>query len=241
MALEHDLIYKPNDYGEKQLNPVLLREAVKKASYALSRRRHKFDSIVVRGVSGLLIGAPVAVKTGIPLVIVRKANESTHDSNTVINRTDIGTRCVFLDDFSLAGETEDICRRKVEEFDAHIVMCYFYARKGWAEPRMDPRWKIQEANRKALIGETVQDAVVVDALPPHIEGSMPIDWHEVDNIWSNVPTESDPSTILGERIGDEYRILGTDDGRFDIELMRRSWAFEFKTTPRSLIDGVSTS
>jgi adenine/guanine phosphoribosyltransferase-like PRPP-binding protein len=219
MANEHDLIYRARDEGHRQLDHGLLTEAVKRTSYALHRRRHKFDSIVVRGVSGLLIGSPVALKTGIPLVIVRKPGENRHDSYSTIGEESIGTRCVFLDDFRCVGETEKQCRETVESLGAHITMCYFYARDGWSDPKVDPRWKEQEANRKALLtASVVQDSVVVD--------EMPIDWGAVDDIWSNVPTEPNPSTILGDV---EYR-----------ELMRRSWAFEFKTTPLPLIPDVET-
>jgi adenine/guanine phosphoribosyltransferase-like PRPP-binding protein len=104
----------------------------------LKGTRRKFDSIVVRGVSGLLVGPPVALALGKHLMIVRKPDEQSHDHTPVINAKCGALRAVFLDDFRCTGTTEHECHMALRLTKAKITHCYFYGGHyddGWQRPR----------------------------------------------------------------------------------------------------------
>lgn len=65
----------------------------------------KFDFIVVTGVSGIIVGAPVAVALDVPLVVIRKTTEKCHDEQDVVNYAMAKGRWLFLDDFISLGTT----------------------------------------------------------------------------------------------------------------------------------------
>jgi orotate phosphoribosyltransferase len=88
-----------------------LPSEVEKTVENLRNHVDEFDSIVVTGVSGLVVGSPVALALGKSLVIVRKMTEDCHDGNQVVNAANIGERALFLDDFVSEGNT----RRKVQD------------------------------------------------------------------------------------------------------------------------------
>lgn len=65
-----------------------------------------FDTIVVTGISGLVVGAPVALALNKPLAILRKQTEDCHETpGSVVNERRMGTRLLFLDDFVAGGDT----------------------------------------------------------------------------------------------------------------------------------------
>ena len=106
----------------------------------LKGTRKKFDSIIVRGVSGLLVGPPVALALDKHLLIVRKPDEQSHDSTQVINGQCGALRTLFLDDFRASGRTENACHTALRDSPskAKIVHTYFYGGKpgdGWNPPR----------------------------------------------------------------------------------------------------------
>ncbi len=72
------------------------------------RRGNWFDAIAIRGMSGATVGFPVSVKTGIPVIIVRKGSESSHgypvEAPSMISRTRT-VRYIILDDFICSGDT----------------------------------------------------------------------------------------------------------------------------------------
>jgi orotate phosphoribosyltransferase len=83
-----------------------LAELVARAVLLIKPHTYEFDSIVVTGVSGLIVGAPVALALGMPLVIIRKQDEQAHTSlNPGIGL--IGYRYLFLDDFMSSGATRN--------------------------------------------------------------------------------------------------------------------------------------
>lgn len=110
------------------------------------KRVHRFDSIVVQGMSGVIVGSPVSLMLDIPLVVCRKPNDGSHCyGNLVINRKSIGERYVFLDDFSSTGDTEQ--QAKSTLFDSGIrsmqVGAFFYHsggsnNVGWNERKAYP-------------------------------------------------------------------------------------------------------
>ena len=82
-----------------------LGETVAQTVYDLSKHISKFDFIVVTGVSGTIVGAPVAVALEIPLVVVRKPTDDTHDNQDVVNYANAVGRWIFVDDFVATGYT----------------------------------------------------------------------------------------------------------------------------------------
>ena len=105
-----DELQKCVDVVAKQLRPML----------------HEIDCLVVQGVSGLLVGAPVALKLKVPIVIVRKANDKSHDQRTVLNAGALGRYNVFLDDFRSSGRTERAVQTALALTDHALSACYFY-------------------------------------------------------------------------------------------------------------------
>lgn len=104
---------------------LVVRDAVK----ALRPYVDKFDSVVVTGVSGCVVGGPVALALKKPLVVVRKENDGSHSEHRglVVGHLDLGTRACFVDDMVCSGST----RRKVQEaiglHSARLVLQYLYA------------------------------------------------------------------------------------------------------------------
>lgn len=62
-----------------------------------------FDTIVVTGVSGLLIGPVVAHMMGKKIAVIRKEDDGSHSSDTI--EGEIGDRYVIIDDFICTGTT----------------------------------------------------------------------------------------------------------------------------------------
>jgi adenine/guanine phosphoribosyltransferase-like PRPP-binding protein len=73
-----------------------------------------FDTVVVTGVSGTLMGGVIAHALGCHLLVVRKEDDkSTHSWHRT--EGDLGSRWVFLDDFTETGATRSRVRRIVRE------------------------------------------------------------------------------------------------------------------------------
>ena len=100
-----------------------------------------FSSIVVQGVSGIVVGSPVALRLKKPLVVVRKPNDGSHHQEAqacsaygddaaaliIINEHRIGHSPLFLDDFSSSGETKRRVQAAIDPtFERPLVACYFY-------------------------------------------------------------------------------------------------------------------
>jgi adenine/guanine phosphoribosyltransferase-like PRPP-binding protein len=66
--------------------------------------RDQFDSIVVTGLSGVIVGVPVALLLDRPVVILRRPDDSAHDG-LFVNLARLGQRVCFLDDFVRTGGT----------------------------------------------------------------------------------------------------------------------------------------
>lgn len=114
-----------NDLGD-------LKEKVDEAVAYLRRHKDKFDFIAVRGCSGMIVGAPAALRLKKPLVVVRKPNENSHafmaEDKQFVNARNARGRYVFLDDFVSSGET----RGKVQDaLDGRAIYAgtYCYSRK----------------------------------------------------------------------------------------------------------------
>jgi adenine/guanine phosphoribosyltransferase-like PRPP-binding protein len=83
-----------------------LQEKVDRTVQGLQRTNKRFDSIAVRGASGIVVGAPVSLALGKPLLIVRKPDEQCHNrDHRVVNWRNAGECAIFLDDFITRGDT----------------------------------------------------------------------------------------------------------------------------------------
>jgi adenine/guanine phosphoribosyltransferase-like PRPP-binding protein len=110
-----------------------LEQVVSRTARALEAHRERFDSIVVTGMSGVVVGAPVAVATGIPLVIVRKKSDQhhNHDGGEIVNVDAIGASYLFLDDFKSTGATLRRVRGVIHYHDgARYAGAYYYGANG---------------------------------------------------------------------------------------------------------------
>lgn len=101
-------------------------ETVKQTVKDLRARASDFDFIVVTGMSGVLVGAPVSLAVGKPLVVRRKPNDDSHSYVKSINRFAAVGRGLFLDDFVFSGDTEAACERFVMEQGATMPCRYTY-------------------------------------------------------------------------------------------------------------------
>jgi adenine/guanine phosphoribosyltransferase-like PRPP-binding protein len=88
------------------------RDAIDTARMAQDRL--DFDTVVVTGISGVVMGGVIAHALGCHLLIVRKEDDtSTHSWSRVEGY--LGARWVFLDDFTETGRTRARVRRLVRD------------------------------------------------------------------------------------------------------------------------------
>jgi adenine/guanine phosphoribosyltransferase-like PRPP-binding protein len=100
---------------------------VAKATAFLKPVRGEFDSIVVTGMSGVIVGAPVALRLRKPLVVLRKEGDDAHGAyRGWINQDRLGERALFLDDFTYMGFTRNRVIERVEQQGAKVVATYLY-------------------------------------------------------------------------------------------------------------------
>jgi adenine/guanine phosphoribosyltransferase-like PRPP-binding protein len=109
------------------------------------RHRSRFDSIVVSGMSGVIVGAPVALRISRPLVVVRKPDEPHHNNEQVINEHRAGGRWLFLDDFTASGDTLRRCYEALDERQTTFAGTYQYS---YHELILDGRIVSSELNDK---------------------------------------------------------------------------------------------
>lgn len=105
--------------------PATVDEAVRQLRPHLS----EFDSIAVQGVSGLLVGSPVSISLGKPLIVVRKTIdfEVPYCSHIKIveNAERSGYRVLFLDDYVGEGKTLRDVSRKLRDFTSGRITCRY--------------------------------------------------------------------------------------------------------------------
>ncbi len=120
------MIYHHEDgrYAEGDLSD--LEEVVTRAIRSLKTRTHEWHSIAVTGISGLLVGAPVALALGKPLVVLRKPNEETHSYRKILNIQNAGRDALFLDDLMDSGETLFSVEERLREQGVAVVARYLY-------------------------------------------------------------------------------------------------------------------
>jgi adenine/guanine phosphoribosyltransferase-like PRPP-binding protein len=108
-----------------------LATTVKQTTSKVRRRKARYDGIVVRGISGVVVGAPVALALNMPLIVVRKPDERSHGGGKVLRdggdkiMGHPGERLLFLDDLISLGGTLDAVRRSLPE-ESKVVEAYLY-------------------------------------------------------------------------------------------------------------------
>lgn len=90
------------DYLNEALIPKMRAATIKRTVRQLKKHADKFDAIAVCGVSGMLIGVPVADKLGKPLIVVRKGDVS-HSGLRV--EGSLEGRYIIIDDLVCTGST----------------------------------------------------------------------------------------------------------------------------------------
>ena len=120
-----------------------LPDAVAQATADLAPHAHEFDSIAVCGVSGLMVGSPVALALGKPLVVVRKDTDMlmpcVHVSE-VENARNSGGRVLFLDDYIGGGHTvRHVADSVTRGTPGAVVSSYEYKHRRYTPPRRASR------------------------------------------------------------------------------------------------------
>lgn len=103
-----------------------LAETVDRAVQDIKPHLSDFDSIVVTGMSGVIVGVPVSLALGVPLVVLRKVSDDTHAFQRTINEGRLGERALFLDDFISGGTTRTRVKQFVTAQGATLVADYLY-------------------------------------------------------------------------------------------------------------------
>lgn len=113
-----------------------IRSCVSRSVRELKRHDENFDTIVVSGVSGLMIGPSVAMKMGKHLCVIRKREEKSHSSRKWEGT--VGDRFIFLDDFICVGDTMKSAVTGVRKAWRAEMMGYG---DSWSESEIDERFQ----------------------------------------------------------------------------------------------------
>lgn len=117
-----------------------LEKNVRRVTSGLRKRSRDYDFIAVSGMSGVVVGAPAALRLHKPLVIVRKdSDENTHHAGgSFIGYDAMRGRYIVVDDFTSTGTTLDFIKHRIEtwaiwevEHNAEYVGFFSYADDAW--------------------------------------------------------------------------------------------------------------
>lgn len=103
-----------------------LDDTVRKTLRGLRKHSAEFDTIAVRGVSGLIVGAPVSLILKKELAVVRKSEDDSHDGTNPVNYSALKRRCLFLDDFIASGNTRYAVEAEVKQSGGELVAQFLY-------------------------------------------------------------------------------------------------------------------
>lgn len=95
-----------------------LELTVKDAVKTLRENGIDFDCIIVTGLSGVVVGAPLALRLRKNLLVLRKDKEDSHDAPGALLGAallDHSSRVLFVDDFISGGTTLRRCEKALEE------------------------------------------------------------------------------------------------------------------------------
>jgi adenine/guanine phosphoribosyltransferase-like PRPP-binding protein len=110
------MVHVTSDYLEKVFHPKKHKQIVDTACDLIKQHANDAEYIVMTGLSGMLVGAPVAMILGKQMVVVRKTRDSKHSATTVENIPTSGTmKYVILDDFICSGKTLETIQKKLKK------------------------------------------------------------------------------------------------------------------------------
>ena len=111
--------YETVGYLSTLMPPDKRKEALRRSLLVLEK--YDYDTIAVRGVSGLLAGTLIADATGKHLIVVRKG-EATHSMNQVEgNQT--SEKYIIVDDIVDTGKTANHIMQRVKNFSLTNPTC----------------------------------------------------------------------------------------------------------------------
>lgn len=104
-----------------------LAPTVSIAAATLRPHKRKFDCIVVTGMSGVIVGVPLALRLRKPVCVLRKRKDGSHQSGLWINLDKLSGRALWVDDFVDGGYTMERVEKAVEKLSGvEIVGRYLY-------------------------------------------------------------------------------------------------------------------
>lgn len=120
-----------------------LEETVLLTCDRLKPQAHRFDSLVTTGLSGVVVGSPVALLLDKPLVILRKPSDDCHSSSRFINLKSLGKRYLVIDDLQDTGATLKRIRATLQHVasESTYVGVYFYGGLWATAPRQADGFK----------------------------------------------------------------------------------------------------
>lgn len=107
-------------YLERMFNLRLRKNTVRNAVETIRQNIsvRSFDTIAVRGISGVLLGSPLAIKLNKNLCVIRKSDGS-HSSNNLESGLSCQGRYLIVDDFIETGSTVKAIVNGIKEDDTY--------------------------------------------------------------------------------------------------------------------------
>lgn len=107
-----------------------LKHFLKQSTTALKDK--KFDTIAVRGNSGLLMAPLLAVELKKNIIVIRKSRRDSH-SSSLVEGWGYNQKILLLDDFCDTGKTLKVMKRRIMDFcrAPKIVGAYLYTKNEW--------------------------------------------------------------------------------------------------------------
>jgi adenine/guanine phosphoribosyltransferase-like PRPP-binding protein len=115
-------------YNQGYLEGEGIAKTVKACKALIKRKGIDFDTIAVRGHSGMLMGAPLAMQTKKKLIFIRKKGDKSHSGNTV-EGWGRKQKILIVDDFICSGSTIKAAYKAIIENcdDCEVVGILLYA------------------------------------------------------------------------------------------------------------------
>jgi len=115
-----------SSYLYDAFNVTIMRRMVSGLVKLIKESEIEYDSIACRGVSGLMIASPVALRLNKPLIVIRKGTSNCHSSIAVEGYLSPDLRYIIIDDFISSGNTIKEIIKEIEDY-------YIERRKYWEQ------------------------------------------------------------------------------------------------------------
>jgi orotate phosphoribosyltransferase-like protein len=142
-------------YGWAAMHPVDFAEKMQAAlkRFKVLRRKLKFNAIAFTGSSGCSMAFYLAINTGIPLIYVRKAKETSHGKAVECNYSYNIEKYLIVDDFISSGSTVRRIAKKVKMAAKDL---------GWEGPECVGIFCYDETSPTKINIGTYSDDIIVD-------------------------------------------------------------------------------